>query len=233
MIQPNTDRLGPAAAPTRDGPNAPGRSFRANGALDPTERTELARLVRQAQAGDSVAQVELVRRYTRRIAGQVRLIVRQLEDVEDVTQIVFAKMFRRLARLRDPGCFEPWLFRLSRNTALDFLRRRQCRPVTVPTDPEFLQIPDPGSTHRTHEIMDALGAALEHINPKDRELITLFVQGNTYHSLAQRHGLTLGAVKARLHRVRPYLRSFVGNATATRIAGANRWGLPARAGVAA
>ena len=71
--------------------------------------------------------------------------------------------------------------------------------------------------------MDALEAALTQVSAKDRELVTLFVQGNSYESLAKRNGLTMGAVKARLHRMRPFLRSFVGGVTETRLPGAASW----------
>lgn len=234
MIQPNSDNFSAAASsPEIVRPAAASGLGKSAGGMTPTERTELAALVMRAQAGDSGAQSEMVRKYTRRITGQVRLIIRQPDDVEDVVQIVFTKMFRRLARLREPGAFEPWLFRLSRNTALDFIRRRRCRPVTVPAEKDFFEIPDPASANTTGEIMDALSAALARVSAKDRELVTLYVQGNSYHSLAARHGLTLGAVKARLHRIRPYLRSFVGEATETRLSGADRWGTAASAYAAA
>ncbi|MBI4624524.1 MAG: sigma-70 family RNA polymerase sigma factor [Verrucomicrobia bacterium] len=234
MIQPNSDQLSTAAlSPVTVSPAARYGGAKAAAGLTPAERTELATLVVRALAGDSPAQSELVRKYRRRISGQVRLIIRQPDDVEDVVQIVFTKMFRRLARLRDPGSFESWLFRLSRNTALDFIRRRRCRPVTVPAENDFFEIPDPANPNSTNEILDALRAALAQVSPKDRELVTLFVQGNSYHSLAARHGLTLGAVKARLHRIRPHLRTFVGEATETRLAGADRWGTAAGACVAA
>jgi RNA polymerase sigma-70 factor (ECF subfamily) len=180
------------------------------------DRAELTELVTRAQAGESPAQSELVRRYTRRIAGYARLIICQPDAVDDVTQMVFIKMFRRLSRLRDPASFESWLFRLARNTAVDFIRRRRCRPLTVPVEHETYEIPDPSSARASHEILDALEAALAQVSPTDRELLTLFVQGNSYLNLARRNGLTMGAVKARLHRMRPFLRSYVGDATETR-----------------
>jgi RNA polymerase sigma factor (sigma-70 family) len=234
MIQPNFDQFSTAASsPVIVGPSVPHRPGKATAGITPAERDELAQLVVRAQSGEASAQCELVRKYSRRLSGQVRLIIRQPDDVEDVVQVVFTKMFRRLARLRDPGSFESWLFRMSRNTALDFIRRRRSRPVTVPAENDFYEIPDPANANATGEIMDALRAALAQVSPKDRELVTLYVQGNSYHSLAVRHGLTLGAVKARLHRIRPYLRSFVGEATETRLAGADRWGTPASAHAAA
>jgi RNA polymerase sigma-70 factor, ECF subfamily len=181
-----------------------------------TARTELADLVSRAQAGEHAAQTELVRNYTRRISGYVRLIICQPDSVEDVVQMVFIKMFRRLQRLRDPASFESWLFRLARNTAVDFIRRRRCRPVTVPVENETYEIADAANANAITEIMDALDAALTKVSPMDRQLVTLFVEGNSYQNLARKNGLSMGAVKARLHRMRPFLRDYVGGVTQTR-----------------
>lgn len=204
MIHPNPDRLSPA-------------TFRAD------DQSELVDLVRHAEAGDSAAQSELVRRYTRRIAGFVRGIVRQSDSIEDVTQTVFIKMFRRLSRLRDPAVFESWLFTLARNTSLDFLRRRSCRPSTVALDDEVNQIADPAGSNASAEILAALDRALERLSPVDRELVTQFVAGDSYGEIAARTGLTLASVKVRLHRVRPFLRACVGEMTDTRQPDGKGW----------
>lgn len=213
MIQPNADFSASCSA-------SPESSARATEASD---KAALIALVRRADAGDSAAQTELVRRYTRRVGGFVRAIIRQPEAVEDVTQIVFIKMFRRMGRLRDPGVFESWLFTLARNTGLDFIRRRSCRPATVTLDDEINQIADPSSSSGTGEILAALDRALTRLTPLDRSLVTQFVAGETYGDIATRTGLSLATVKVRLHRVRPLLRTLVGEMTETRQRGGKGW----------
>ncbi len=177
-----------------------------------TARTELLALVRRAQRGDMTAQSDLVRRYTARISGFVRSIISQPSAVEDVAQMVFIKMVRRLTLLRDPVTFESWLFALTRNTALDFIRRRNCRPATVSDEGDFRETPDTNNGQALTEIMEALEHALVRLSPKDRSLVTHIVQGNSYRSAAAREGLSIGAVKVRLNRVRPFLRVSVGEA---------------------
>lgn len=199
-----------------DQPSAPPPAEPSTNRLLTPERIELAALVHRAQAGDSAAQAELMRRYSRRIAGHVRSIIRQPDAEEDVTQTVFIKMFRRLGRLRDPALFECWLFTLSRNTCVDFIRRRRRRPTLVSSDEEMLDVPDNDHTSTTNEIMDELDLALARLTPVDRQLVHLYVQGNSYRTMAAREGLTPGAVKARLHRVRPFLRECLGQGTRAR-----------------
>jgi RNA polymerase sigma-70 factor (ECF subfamily) len=187
------------------------------------DKTELIALVQRAENGDPAAQAELMRRYTRRVSGFVRTIIRQPDAEEDVTQMVFIKMFRRLSRLRDPAVFESWLFTLARNTSLDFIRRRNCRPSTVALDDQIHQIADPSSASAISEILAALDRALTRLNPIDRTLVTQFVAGESYGEIAARAGLSLASVKVRLHRVRPFLRTWVGEMTDTRLPGGKGW----------
>lgn len=226
MIQPNVEFLSAGSLPSAARPA--GRHPRAAGAPE-----NLIALVRQAEAGEPPAQTELVRRYTRRIAGFVRTIIRQPDAVEDVTQMVFIKMFRRLSRLRDPAMFESWLFTLARNTSLDFIRRRNCRPQTVALDDEINQIADPRHDDATGEILTALQMALARLSPVDRRLVTRFVAGDSYVQIADQAGLSLASVKVRLHRVRPFLRDWVGRLTDTRQPGRKGWGSAAGARLAA
>jgi RNA polymerase sigma-70 factor, ECF subfamily len=226
MIQPNPDLLTSGSAEScRSSDSAhPLSSTRprveTTGDLETLEVTELVRL---AAADDSRAQTELVRRYMRRVAGFVRTMINQPDAIEDVAQMVFIKMFRRLGRLRDPGVFESWLFTLARNASLDFLRRRRCRPSTVGLDDEIDRIPDPSDGQATVEILAALDHALVQLSPVDRTLVTHFVAGDTYGEIAERTGLSLASVKVRLHRVRPFLRKRVGELTDTRQPGAKGW----------
>jgi RNA polymerase sigma-70 factor, ECF subfamily len=226
MIQPNIDLLASGSTPDDDlRPARVAERMHDTGRTSPPARdtTELMDLVRRAERGDTLAQSELVRSYTRRIAGFVRAIVRQPDAVEDVTQMVFIKMFRRLSRLRDPALFESWLFTLARNTCLDFLRRCRCRPSTVGLDDAINQIADPSTSTATTEILAALDRALTRLTPLDRTLVRQFVAGETYGDIAERTGLSLATVKVRLHRVRPFLRSWVGEMTDTRLPGGKGW----------
>ena len=197
------------------------------------ERAELAGLVARAQAGDTLAQTALVRRYTVRIGAFVRPIICQPSAVDDVVQMVFIKMLRRLGVLRDAAAFESWLLALARNTAVDFIRRRQCRPATVWDEHELTETPDTGSARRVAEIMEALELALQQLSPRDRNLVTLIIGGHSYRAAAQREGLSVGAVKLRLNRVRPFLRVSVGEAIGVAPPAERVWRRPPRGRIAA
>ncbi len=194
---------------------------------------ELTLLLRRAEAGEATAQTELVARYSRRLTGFIRPIIRDVDSVADVTQTIYIKMFRRLSRLREPAHFEAWLFTLARNSCLDFLRRRRCRLATQELDEQAHQVPDTAQADASAEIMVALERALTRLSPLDRTLVSQVVAGERYGAIASRTGLSVTAVKVRLHRVRPFLRAWVGEMTATRQRGHKGWHAGARSRLAA
>src|SRR5438034_10575304 len=82
-------------------------------------------LVKRAQGGDEVAFKELVLAYRKRILGTIARLIGHPDDVEDVGQEVFLRLYFSLDQLRSPEVFEPWLYRLTVNAAYDYLRRQQ------------------------------------------------------------------------------------------------------------
>lgn len=117
----------------------------------------------RAQAEDREAQSELVRRYSGRIAGFVRPMVKGGDAVEDFVQLITIKMCRRLPALREAMLFESWLFMLSRSTVLDHWCRAKCRPLKVidPT-PWSEQPPAEEESGRCSEIMKEVERATLH-----------------------------------------------------------------------
>jgi RNA polymerase sigma-70 factor (ECF subfamily) len=176
------------------------------------ECLELRAIVSRARSGDLSAQSALVNRFTTRIKAFVRPLVRDSGLVDDVTQIAMTKMVRRIGMLRDPATFESWLFTLARNVALDLHRRARCRPASALELHDLAQIPEDRERFTTPEIMDALNAALTRLSPTDQTIVRLIIQGSSYGAAAEQVGVSVGAVKLRLNRVRPFLRVSVGSA---------------------
>lgn len=167
---------------------------------------ELAALVIRARAGDQRAQSELVQRYRRRLRGFLRGLVGDPWSAEDVLQLVWVKMVTQLHLLREVPRFETWLFTLARNCALDHRRRVRCRPASSFEDGFWAGLPDPAANDRVQEIREALEVALRHCGGRDRRLIEQVIEGRTYQAMAEEAGLTLNALKVRLHRLRVHLR---------------------------
>src|SRR3984893_17536427 len=91
---------------------------------------QAAQLVRRATGGALDAFEDLVRRFQRRVYGFAYQHLRDLDEAQDLTQEIFVKLYRNLARYDPSRPFEPWFWKLAANTAINYRRKR----VPVPTD---------------------------------------------------------------------------------------------------
>jgi RNA polymerase sigma-70 factor (ECF subfamily) len=169
-------------------------------------------VIKRAQQGDASAFDELVRVYRKRILGTIYRLTSRSEDVEDVGQDVFVRLYFSLNQLRSPEVFEPWLYRLTVNAAYDYLRRRRRNPHLRMSDltPEQLSAADSAAGRArsleesekksVREMMDLL---LDQVSEADRVLLTLKeVEGLSLKELQEIYDVNENALKVRLFRSR-------------------------------
>ncbi len=181
---------------------------------DTAETAALTETVRKAQTGDEEAQRILILSYQHRVAGFIYTITNRSDSVEDLAQIVFIKMIRALPRLSQPAQFEAWLFRLARNACIDHIRRERWQKFLTPLEngERVLDIPDKPAGIDAEEL-DAINHALSKLKPKDRALIALAQEGRSQVEMAEITGISVVALKARLHRAREQLKQYYEYAT--------------------
>src|SRR6184192_389894 len=83
--------------------------------------------IEAAQSGDDAAFNQVVLAYRKRILGTIARLIGRPEDVEDVAQEVFLRLYYSLDQLRTHEVFEPWLYRLTVNASYDYLRKQRRR----------------------------------------------------------------------------------------------------------
>src|SRR5271169_6270017 len=91
-------------------------------------------LIERARSGDDSAFNQIVQAYRKRILGTISRTIGRPEDVEDVGQEVFLRLYYSLDQLRTSEVFEPWLYRLTVNAAYDYLRRQRRRQESRMSD---------------------------------------------------------------------------------------------------
>jgi len=84
-------------------------------------------LALRARGGDIVAFEALVTRKTPAVISVARRIVGDAEDARDVAQLVFLRVWEQLARYDDQYSFNTWLYRITTNLSIDFLRSSRSR----------------------------------------------------------------------------------------------------------
>src|SRR5438445_13747032 len=139
-------------------------------------------LIEKARGGDASAFNQVVLAYRRRILGTISRLIGRPEDVEDVAQEVFVRLYYSFEQLRTAEVFEPWLYRLTVNAAYDYLRRAKRRSESRMADLSEQQVmmadslaggrqqEEEQQKSRTREFVDAL---FRHVSEEDRILLTL------------------------------------------------------------
>jgi RNA polymerase sigma-70 factor (ECF subfamily) len=169
-------------------------------------------LVEKAREGDPGAFNQIVTAYRKRILGTISRLIGRPEDVEDVAQEVFVRLYYSLDQLRSADVFEPWLYRLTVNASYDYLRRAKRRHESRMADMSESQVlmadsaaggkrsQEDEEKARTREFLHIL---FQDVSEQDRILLTLKeVEGLTLKELEQIYSVNENALKVRLFRAR-------------------------------
>lgn len=168
--------------------------------------------IRRAQSGDAAAYNEIVQAYRKRILGTIFRLIGRAEDVEDVGQEVFVRLYFSLDQLRTVEVFEPWLYRLTVNAAYDYLRKlRRTRSVRMADlSLEQLSAADAAESgkqlseerHRK-DIREMMNLLLDQVSEEDRLLLSLKeIEGLSLKELSKVYEVNENALKVRLFRAR-------------------------------
>ncbi|MEO1338631.1 MAG: sigma-70 family RNA polymerase sigma factor, partial [Myxococcota bacterium] len=87
-------------------------------------------LVKQAKDGDRRAFGRLVETYQRRVYALAYGILRNREDAWDAAQEAFVKAYKSLDRFEGTASFYTWMYRITYNVSIDFLRSRSRKEVS-------------------------------------------------------------------------------------------------------
>jgi RNA polymerase sigma-70 factor (ECF subfamily) len=169
-------------------------------------------LIERARSGDDGAFNQIVQSYRKRILGTIARLIGRPEDVEDVGQEVFLRLYFSLDQLRTAEVFEPWLYRLTVNAAYDYLRRQRRRQESRMSDLSEQQVmladAAEGGKRRDEQqyrtrIREMVQSLLEKVSEEDRILLTLKeVEGLSLKELEKIYHVSENALKVRLFRAR-------------------------------
>ena len=169
-------------------------------------------LIQRAQAGDDAAFNEVVLAYRKRILGTIGRLIGRPEDVEDVAQEAFVRLYFSLDQLRTPDVFEPWLYRLTVNASYDYLRKQRRRKESRMADLSEQQViladasaggQENREETRRSQAREFAETLLSAVSEEDRILLTLKeVEGLSLRELHDIYKIGENALKVRLFRAR-------------------------------
>ena len=173
-------------------------------------------LIKRVIGGDTDAFEELLLANQKNVYNLAYKMTGNPSDAEDITQEAFFKAYRLLTSFRGDSRFSVWLYRLTHNLCIDFLRKRK-RAATISLSQsddvgsEFaFDIPDeretPEGTAMRRELSEAINKSINELDPLQKEIIVMReVTEMSYSDIAKTLDINEGTVKSRLSRARKSL----------------------------
>ncbi len=180
----------------------------------PTDEELVAAILR----GEDDSFRDLVLRYQGRVVNYLHRLLRNLDEAHELAQEVFLRVYRALDRFDPRYRFSTWLFRVAQNAAIDRIRKRRLRmvslhrPETGDSEGGEWEFPSdersPYGELRNRERRAAIVRAIGELRGEYRELIELrhFAE-LSYDEIAELKGMPLGTVKNKLFRGRQMLKA--------------------------
>ena len=179
-------------------------------------REEDAVLIRRALAGEQRSYKKLRQKYHESIYNLIYRMIRDKDEVEDLTQEAFIKAFMSLSSFNDEFAFSTWLYKIATNNCIDYIRRKKLqtfsidKPIESKESDYTYELPD--STYEPdQDLIDRqrkklLEDAINSLPAKYRHVIHLrHVEEKEYQEIAAILRLPLGTVKAHIFRAREML----------------------------
>jgi RNA polymerase sigma-70 factor, ECF subfamily len=177
---------------------------------------QAAELVARAQAGESDAFGELVRRYRPRILALALHLCGNESEAEDIAQEVFFNAYRKLPSFEGRSEFFTWVYRMAVNRSLNARRDRDRRRETTMDDPRVdLAVAidaagDPARAAELRQVYSLLIGVLDGLPPEMRTSVVLVVlQGLSQSEAAVVQACSPGTVAWRIHEARQRLRAAI------------------------
>lgn len=159
-------------------------------------------LVDRAKLGDARAFESVYERTVERIYALCLRMCGSTEDAADLVQDVYVRAWEKLGLYRGESLFTTWLHRLAVNVTLE-KRRSRGRRQRFEVEGQDLELYARAATQSMPGTRVDLERAIAALPEKAREVLVLRdVQGYKYEEIAQMTGVSLGTVKAQIHRAR-------------------------------
>jgi RNA polymerase sigma-70 factor (ECF subfamily) len=180
------------------------------------ENTQEGALMRRAQSGDEAAFRELVEKYQSKVFSIIHGIVRQKNDVEDIAQQVFSKIYFSLRNFDFRSSPITWIYKITVNECFDYLRKKKVRKLVYESDLSEDEVrrventePATDRAPRTDTTLarrDYINKLLDKVSEEERSLLMLKeVEGYSVEELAVMLNMNENTVKVKLFRARQKL----------------------------
>ena len=178
-------------------------------------------IIKSAQQGDMQAFEILVTIYEKKAYAVARSLAGNDTDAQDVVQDIFLKLFQNLKSFHWDSSFNTWFYRLMRNAAIDFIRKRKRKETTsldapIPAleneNPQEIEdrSPTPEDFLTKRELSDLVAKSMQSLPEEQRMILVMRdMMDSSYEEIAEKLQCPLGTVKSRIYRARAALKESI------------------------
>jgi RNA polymerase sigma-70 factor (ECF subfamily) len=171
--------------------------------------------------GDTRAYTALVDRYSRVVSSLIRKMIRDEDDIDDLTQETFIKAYKALPTFKEGFLFSSWVYRIASNTCIDFMRRKRFSFVSIDQpiskhgeDEQYIDLEDESNTPELNYILNerrkAVEDAIDKLPDNYKKIIKMRHEDELeYVEISNILNMPLGTVKAHLFRGRKLLLDYL------------------------
>lgn len=160
------------------------------------------------QQGDREAVSQLLERHARRVRDYVRMLVKDNDVADDLTQEVLIKVVKVLdeGRYTDKGKFQPWLLRIARNRVLDYFRAQKQVKTVSESSAGFdilgsKNFAEPSIEDRlvSEQQAEEVRQLIEQLPAEQREVVKMrYYEGMSFKEIAEHTGVSINTALGRM-----------------------------------
>lgn len=174
-------------------------------------------IIMRAKSGDLEAFEQLIRLYEKKVFSTIYYMVKNENEIEDIAQEVFIKIYRNLHNYKGNSSVYTWIYRITINTCIDTLKKHKKVVYLEDTtknnngDEITIQLEDdsklPNEIVEDNEIKESLIKCIRRLPHEQSTIIILRdIKGFSYMEIAEILKLNLGTVKSKISRARSLLK---------------------------
>ena len=176
-------------------------------------------LISKAKEGDKKAFEEIISLYEKKVFSTIYYMVKNENEVEDIAQEVFVKIYRNLKNFKEESSLYTWIYRITINVCIDALKKKKNvvyidEKVETADGEMEMQLEDtakgPEHLAEDEELKRKITDCIRKLPIDQRTMIILRdIKGFTYMEIAEMTKINLGTVKSKINRARTALKQIL------------------------
>ncbi len=176
-------------------------------------------LVKRVKNGDIDAFEEIIAKYEKRVFGLIYNVIKNENEIEDVAQEVFMKVYKNIDKFKGNSSLYTWIYRITANLCLDYIKKKKeviyiDEKLQLDDGEVDFQIPSneklQDELYEEKELKEKLQKSIAKLPEKQQMMIILRdIKGFSYEEISEILEMKLGTVKSQINRARLKLKELL------------------------